>query len=35
MNADGSGRRKLLDLNGGYGSGEEYDWTTERISWAP
>ena len=35
MNADGSGRRKLFDLNGGYGSGEEYDWTTERISWAP
>jgi len=35
MNADGSGRRKLFGLNGGYGSGEEYDWTTERISWAP
>ncbi|TEU13196.1 MAG: hypothetical protein E3J21_19310, partial [Anaerolineales bacterium] len=35
MNADGSGRRKLFDLNGDYGSGEEYDWTTERISWAP
>jgi len=35
MSADGSGRRKLFDLNGGYGSGEEYDWTTERISWAP
>jgi tetratricopeptide (TPR) repeat protein/Tol biopolymer transport system component len=35
MNADGSGRGKLFDLNGGYGSGEEYDWTTERISWAP
>jgi Tol biopolymer transport system component/cytochrome c-type biogenesis protein CcmH/NrfG len=35
MNADGSGRRKLFDLNGGYGSSEEYDWTTERISWAP
>jgi tetratricopeptide (TPR) repeat protein len=35
MNADGSGRQKLFDLNGGYGSGEEYDWTTERISWAP
>jgi len=35
MNADGSGRHKLFDLNGGYGSGEEYDWTTERISWAP
>ncbi|HID62833.1 MAG TPA: hypothetical protein EYP49_08880, partial [Anaerolineae bacterium] len=35
MNADGSGRHKLFDLNGGYGSGGEYDWTTERISWAP
>jgi tetratricopeptide (TPR) repeat protein len=35
MNADGSGRHKLFDLNGGYGSGEEYDWTTERISWGP
>jgi serine/threonine protein kinase/Tol biopolymer transport system component len=35
MNADGSGRRKLFGLNGGYGIGEEYDWTTERISWAP
>jgi formylglycine-generating enzyme required for sulfatase activity/Tol biopolymer transport system component len=35
MNAEGSGRQKLFDLNGGYGSGEEYDWTTERISWAP
>lgn len=34
MNADGSGRHKLFDLNGGYGSGK-YDWTTERISWAP
>jgi len=35
VKADGSGRRKLFDLNGSYGSGEEYDWTTERISWAP
>jgi tetratricopeptide (TPR) repeat protein len=35
MNADGSDRRKLFDLNGSYGSGEEYDWATERISWAP
>jgi tetratricopeptide (TPR) repeat protein/Tol biopolymer transport system component len=35
MNADGSDRHKLFDLNGGYGSGQEYDWTTERISWAP
>ncbi|MDH4136490.1 MAG: hypothetical protein OEW09_07235, partial [Anaerolineae bacterium] len=35
MNADGSGRRKLFDLHGGYGIGEEHDWTTERISWAP
>jgi TolB protein len=34
MNADGSGQRKLFDLGGTYGSGE-YDWTTERISWAP
>jgi LysM repeat protein len=34
MNADGSNQRKLFDLGGGYGSGA-YDWTTERISWAP
>jgi Tol biopolymer transport system component/LysM repeat protein len=34
MNADGSNQRKLFDLGGGYGSGD-YDWTTERISWAP
>jgi Tol biopolymer transport system component len=34
MNVDGSNQRKLFDLGGGYGSGE-YDWTTERISWAP
>ncbi|MFN2169202.1 MAG: hypothetical protein ACK2U9_23455, partial [Anaerolineae bacterium] len=34
MNADGSNQRKLFDLGGGYGSGE-YDWTRERISWAP
>jgi Tol biopolymer transport system component len=34
MGADGSGQRKLFDLGGGYGSGD-YDWTTERISWAP
>ncbi len=34
MNADGSDQRKLFDLGGGYGSGE-YDWTRERISWAP
>jgi LysM repeat protein len=34
MEADGSGQRKLFDLGGGYGSGD-YDWTTERISWAP
>lgn len=34
MNADGSNQRKLFDLEDGYGSGE-YDWTVERISWAP
>jgi LysM repeat protein len=34
MNADGSNQRKLFDLDGGYGSGV-YDWTSERISWAP
>ena len=34
MGADGSGQRKLFDLGGGYGTGD-YDWTTERISWAP
>ncbi|HFD38795.1 MAG TPA: hypothetical protein ENJ31_02935, partial [Anaerolineae bacterium] len=34
MNADGSNQRKLFDLDGGYGSGK-FDWTTERISWAP
>jgi TolB protein len=34
MNADGSGQRKLFDLEGGYGTGN-YDWTSERISWAP
>jgi LysM repeat protein len=34
MNADGSNQRKLFDLGGGYGSGA-YDWTRERISWAP
>jgi LysM repeat protein len=34
MNADGSNQRKLFDLNGGYGGGQ-YDWTAERISWAP
>ena len=34
MNANGSNQRKLFDLGGGYGGGE-YDWTTERISWAP
>ena len=31
MNADGSGRRKLLDLPGTLGG----DWGSERISWAP
>lgn len=34
MNADGSNQVKLFDLGGGYGSGE-FDWTRERISWAP
>jgi LysM repeat protein len=34
MSADGSNQRKLFDLGGGYGSGS-YDWTAERISWAP
>jgi TolB protein len=34
MNANGSSQRKLFDLGGGYGSGA-YDWTKERISWAP
>ncbi len=34
MNANGSNQRKLFDLGGGYGGGD-YDWTTERISWAP
>jgi LysM repeat protein len=34
MNANGSNQRKLFDLGGGYGSGG-YEWTKERISWAP
>jgi LysM repeat protein len=34
MNADGSNQRKLFDLGGGYGAGA-YEWTRERISWAP
>jgi Tol biopolymer transport system component/LysM repeat protein len=34
MNADGNNQRKLFDLDGGYGS-DKYDWTAERISWAP
>lgn len=34
MNANGSNQRKLFDLGGSYGSGA-YDWTRERISWAP
>jgi LysM repeat protein len=34
MDASGNSQRKLFDLGGGYGSGA-YDWTTERISWAP
>jgi len=31
MNADGTGRRKLIDLPGTLGE----DWATERISWVP
>ncbi|MEJ2208556.1 MAG: LysM peptidoglycan-binding domain-containing protein [Anaerolineae bacterium] len=34
MDANGGNQRKLFDLGGGYGSGD-YDWTRERISWAP
>ncbi|MBN1658116.1 MAG: PD40 domain-containing protein [Anaerolineae bacterium] len=34
MNADGGNQRQLFDLGGTYGAGD-YDWTTERISWAP
>jgi TolB protein len=34
MNPNGSNQRKLFDIGGGYGTGEQ-DWTTERISWAP
>ncbi len=34
MEADGSNQRKLFDVGGGYGGGQ-YDWTRERISWAP
>jgi TolB protein len=34
MNANGSNQRKLFDLGGGYGTGDN-DWTSERISWAP
>jgi TolB protein len=34
MDANGGNQRKLFDLGGGYGSGN-YDWTSERISWAP
>lgn len=34
MNADGSGQRKLLALDGGYGTGL-WDWTLERVTWAP
>ncbi len=32
MRVDGSGERKLFDLDGGFGSGER-DWLQERISW--
>jgi Tol biopolymer transport system component/LysM repeat protein len=34
MDASGDNQRKLFDLGGGYGSGDN-DWTTERISWSP
>jgi Tol biopolymer transport system component len=34
MDANGNNQRKLFDLGGGYGSGD-YDWSFERISWAP
>ncbi|NLF11362.1 MAG: LysM peptidoglycan-binding domain-containing protein [Anaerolineaceae bacterium] len=34
MTADGGNQQKLFDLGGGYGGGE-FDWTRERISWAP
>jgi TolB protein len=34
MDASGGNQRKLFDLGGTYGGGE-YDWTRERISWAP
>jgi TolB protein len=34
MRPDGSEQRKLFDLEGGFGSGDQ-DWTTERISWGP
>jgi beta propeller repeat protein len=34
INPDGSNRRKLFDLQGGFGA-DDYDWTNERIDWAP
>jgi len=34
MNANGDNQRKLFDLGGGYGSGDN-DWIFERISWSP
>ncbi len=34
MRSDGSEQRKLFDLGGGFGSGDQ-DWTLERISWGP
>ncbi|MDX9829390.1 MAG: LysM peptidoglycan-binding domain-containing protein [Anaerolineae bacterium] len=34
MTADGGNQQKLFDLGGGYGGGE-FEWTRERISWAP
>ncbi len=34
MAASGDNQRKLFDLGGGYGNGEN-DWIFERISWSP
>jgi hypothetical protein len=35
MRLDGSGQRLLFNLDGGYATGSNVDWTTERISWGP
>jgi Tol biopolymer transport system component len=34
MDTNGNNQRKLFDLGGGFGGGNN-DWTRERISWAP